>query len=304
MLRIDRGLASTVFMFFAALGCQNLPTPTGSQSRSATEGAALTQAERQARREMSELWASPAPHLDDNLIADSLLAEASRQAYPARAAVIERATLGRALVEAMSKSTLRANPPQQQETLQVRSLHWLLLDRPRAVRTAVVRVPVPEMASDQKYQQLAQELRTAAQNAHNIEGLLQSLAGVQTTLEVQRMRMPPVAADGRVVPLLPQDYELNIERVAPEFAQQASALIEAGQLSSVFASSDAYQFLFCEEIIDATHWDSQEKSQQVERLVAKGRIQSELAQISTMDPARVRWSTKEVPALLKLVWRR
>ena len=157
------------------------------------------------------------------------------------------------------------------------------------------------MVRDEPYRRLADDLRAASEGAHNIEGLLAQQVEVKSNLEVQRMRLPPVASDGRVVPMISQDRE--VQQVDVRFAQVVTSLHSPGELSPVFATSDAYQFVFATEIIDELKADDVESRTEIAYRVAALRLKPELSQITHATPSKVVYSSKDVAALLKLIWR-
>ncbi len=236
------------------------------------------------------------------LVSDTLLSLESTRLSPHRAAVIRRAGRARALMEELERATLRATPLSSSELDSVRDEYWLRFDRPRAVRSAVIRVPVPALADDAPYRDLAARLHAAASETHNLQGLLLALDRVDTDLEVQRMRMPPVAADGRVVPILPQDHEM--ERVQPSLAEHVSALQQPGEVSPIFAGPDSYQFVFAIEIIEEERASGESARQQMRKLALARRLKEPLAGIKDVQKANLSYSRKELGALLGLVWRK
>jgi len=253
-------------------------------------------------RGMLKLWSPPSdPPALDGLVTDGLFALESRARTAHRAVAVERGALARALVEHLRTESLLAHPPRPEELKRVTGDNWLRFDRPRAVRTVVIRVPVPPMADDTKYRAVADQLRAAAQGSYNVESLLQKVSTVTTDVEVQRMRLPPLAADGRVVPMLPQDHEM--QRVEPKLARIVSGLLAPGELSEVFSMSDAYQFVLATEVIEASLPADQKAQHALQQLVAAQRVKPTLLQITEKRKAKALYSQKDVPALLKLVWR-
>jgi hypothetical protein len=65
---------------------------------------------------------------------------------------------------------------------------------------------------------------------------------------LQARLLPPVAADGKVVPVLPQDR--GIESVTEILAKAISELDTVGQLSDVVATEDGFHLLLLTEIIE------------------------------------------------------
>lgn len=250
---------------------------------------------------MLDLWPEHDETRVSALVSDTLLSLEAKASEAHRATVIERAAFSRALIESLRSQTLNKKAPTQTEIdLEMRD-NWLRFARPRAVRSVVIRVPVPALVRDEPYQRLADELRAASDGAHNIEGLLAQQMTVTSGLEIQRMRMPPVASDGRVVPMISQDKE--VQQVDPRFAQIVSSLRSPGELSSVFATSDAYQFAFATEIIDELKADDVESRTEIAYRVAARRLKPTLSQITHTKASKVVYSTKDVTALLKLIWR-
>ena len=254
--------------------------------------------------ELFALWPEDqAPRLDA-MVNDTLLALESTRRAPHRATVLERATSSRALLEALREEAATRAPPSQQELSREKARNWVRFDRPRAVRSVIVRIPVPEMADDGPYKALAMQLRAAAESAHNVEGLLGAVGSVKTEFEVQGMRMPPVAAGGRVVPMLPQDHEM--ERVEPSVAAEITALQSPGDLTGVFPSETAYQFALATEIIEPSHSDKERIEEELVQLVLAERVKPQLAELTgaKTKAAAVTFSKKDVPALLRMVGRR
>lgn len=252
-------------------------------------------------RGMVQLFDAHGEELIDGLVRDTLFAQESAATAGDRASVIERGVLSRALVETMRDRALQAAPPTEEESKQIVAEQWLRFDRPRAVRTVAIRVPVPEMADDALYQAAAEKLRQASLGTLNLETLLERTQAVEVQVEVQRVRMPPVAADGKVVPEDAMDHDLT--QVEREFAEQANLLSAPADITPVFALKDAFQFLFATEIIEPFKMDAAEQRREVQLRVGQSRISPQLAEIVAAGKARLEWSTKDVPALLKRVWR-
>ena len=295
-MRHFRFLPSCVFLGWLNCACDTSPQAQLPQGRSSSGSVG----ENSVTEGMLALWSEADQTIISDLVSDTLLSLESRASEPHRAAVIERAVLSRILIEDLRSKSLNDAAPKQAEIDKTIREQWLRFARPRAVRSVVVRVPVPTMVNDEPYRLLAEELRAASVGAHNIEGLLAQQATVETRLTVQRMRMPPVASDGRVVPMISQDHE--VKQVEAPFAQTVSSL-NTGELSPVFATSDAYQFVFATEVIDARTSDDEQSRKELAYRVAARRLKPELSQITHAKTSKVTYSTKDVAALLKLIWR-
>jgi len=251
-------------------------------------------------QDMLRLFAVADESLLRGLVSDALLAQEVTSVDTQRRSVIERAVLGRAVIERLRDQSLLEHPATQDERARVIAEHWVRLDRPRAVRTVVFRVPVPDLADDAPYRELAEKLRAAALGSLNLETALQRTSAVETGLVVERVRMPPVAADGRVIPQNAMDHGMT--QVDPQYAQQACALQAPAELSPVFALREAYQFVFSTEVIEGVSPTGAQQRREVELRVGEQRAQPTLAQIQAAGKKSLKWSEKDVPALLKLVW--
>lgn len=289
-------LSSVLGLYCCACDATTAPAPTRSSPGVVAQVGGLS-----VTQDMLRLFEAPDEALLLGLVNDSLFAQEASRTDTARAQVVERAVLGRAMIEHLRDQTLQERAPTEDERAQVIAEQWVRLDHPRAVRTVVFRVPVPDLADDAPYRALAEKLQAAATGSLNLETALERTSAVDAGLPFERVRMPPVAVDGRVVPQNAMDQEMT--RVDPEYAAHACALNAPAEVSPVFALRDAYQFLFSTEIVEAVSPDGAAQRREVEFRVAERRIAPELAQLETKGKKLLTWSEKEVPALLKLVWR-
>ncbi len=193
----------------------------------------------------------------DGLVRDALLARAAREREDV-ARVGERAVLGRALREALLAEARASGPITDEELARVAEERWLEVDRPRAVRvvhavalgkTPEARVRAAEVAKEIERSVVGHtEARAFAEAAHAVA---QKHADVQVRIEP----LPPVAEDGRVVPVDELDRG-GAERFESAFAKGAAKLERAGDISGVVETSYGFHVILALEIVPELRLDA------------------------------------------------
>lgn len=236
-----------------------------------------------------------------DVLFDFLLAEETRQQLLHRASSAERAVLARALLEDLREEVRRKRTVSQDELHAEWARNWILFDRPRAVRGALIEVKVAELEPEAERQQLASQLRDAARAARNLGELEKALYPFKGQRYSARL-VPPVTHEGRVVPLLPQDsHSLTIET---SYAEAMSALTAEGQVTPVWTTASGFAFGFALEIVPEQSVPLDEAREQL----IIGLLGPAVSQRSTTIVGRakpqVHYAKKDLAALLQLVWQR
>jgi DNA-binding transcriptional regulator YdaS (Cro superfamily) len=244
----------------------------------------------------------PARELSQAVISDALLSLHAEKTLPQHRPAVERAVLGRVMVEELRRQATGGLAPSQATLEAQREANWMLFDRPRAVRVGEIFVPVPELAPEAKYKALAEELHSAAASAHHLEDVLEAIDSVKTDIEIVRRRVPPVAADGRVVRMLPQDEQWD--RVERRFAETVTQLQAPGDVGQVFATEGGFSFAYVIEVIPALRPTDEEVRDQLIKHEAAPTVKREMRRIIDQGQANVKRSTGDISPYLELVWRR
>ncbi len=193
----------------------------------------------------------------DAIVGDALLAAELDESRPATARVVERGVLARALFDELLSASAKGDPTHA-ELARAARRKWLEVARPRAVRTADVLVPVAPLDSLERIEaakELAERMREVAQGIHDPDGFADAVRSVPANdFEVVVRGLPPVAADGRVVPtgLLDQG---QIPGVDADFAKAAHELTEAGQLSPVVETRQGFHLILAIEVLPERRLD-------------------------------------------------
>lgn len=235
---------------------------------------------------------------------DGLLAHELSVVAPHAAAAIQRAVLSRALLDHLQSQLLADSPPPARALAAQRKKNWLLYDRPRAVRTARLSVSVPTLAPYAPRLAYAEELRAraiAAQPAH-LDELLDVLRTVEKRFPGEMQRLPPVAADGRVVPMIPQDHEF--ERLDADYAKRMSQLREPGEISEVFPYEDGFSFAFVVEIVAPHRPPGESINQALVAAALAGPVRQKTDRIVSRGRFLVKGRREQLAQVLGLVWRK
>ena len=236
--------------------------------------------------------------LAKSLVSDALFEQGSRERQPHRAMAVERGVLGRSLLEHLEQQVLAARPVTQSELDEQRQAKWLLFDRPRAVRTVQLFVRVPLMADSREFYELAQKIHTAVRGKHNINEFVIASRKIETDLAVEALRVAPVAADGRVVPLLPQDRQYA--SVDIDYAKAAVALRAAGMISDVIGTKEGFHIIFSLEVIPALRPSDSKIRNELMKAVAASRVQSRLDAIKRKQGVKVVRTRSDLGTVLRL----
>lgn len=247
---------------------------------------------------------SERPTAARSIVHDALLSRAARDRLPHLSKSARRGVLARALFERLQEQALERGPVTKEERMAAEKRLWLQVDRPRAVRTAHVFVAVPPLEDDTEEYELAQRIQEAVEGSPNIEAFVDAANSIIRDGEQARFqRRPPVAADGRVVPVAPGD-ETGPEKLEPNYAEAASKLKHPGDVSGVVGTKDGFRILVATEIIPARRPKPEERKRLVETSVARERGTRLLEKVKAeaRQEARVQLNPNHAN-LTRLPWR-
>lgn len=230
---------------------------------------------------------------------------AMEEERPSATRAVTRAVLAREFMESWRESTLARGPVLPEEMEIATSSAWLELKRPRAVRAAEIFLRVRLLESDEKARAKMEQIRERAGLADSTIqfGELATQAAKELEVEISGRIWPPVAADGRVVPVgLGDDPS---EQVPEQVVRAATALTEAGEKSPVIGTALGYHLLIAHEIIPERIATDSELSELVRPLVAADRSRAESETLKRELRSRTPVVLSENRAsLLKLVGRK
>jgi hypothetical protein len=215
--------------------------PAGVAARVADETISV-----RAVREVARVQGISAAAARDRLIADALLATEAR-ALPWATRSAERAVLAREMLEELAAQARAGQAPTDADVKRVTAERWWELDRPASARTAHVAVLVKTPADEERARAVADAIERAVSGASEPRDFFARAAAVpRGGLELRAERLPPVAADGRVVPASeprpgdPTHFELA-------FGEAANAIAAEGTTSPVVQTSYGFHVILLEE---------------------------------------------------------
>ncbi len=244
-----------LFPLLALLACSrsSSPPPPSTTSSALAQGVtACAGAEQVRAATIARIAARQGidPHAAVGLaLSDALFAQGGR-ALLSRAStrVIERAAIGRSLLEQLGADAAAAGPPRDAELSEIVHERWVELDRPDGVRTTHAVVVNNKPDRDAAAHGLANKLALALQAATSGDDLIRlAKAFPNEGFEIRAEPLPFVTAEGRVFQRQDAGFIASRGGFDPDFARAALALERPGQLSSVVKSAFGYHVIRLEE---------------------------------------------------------
>lgn len=223
----------------------------------------------------------------ESIVHDARLAREMERRDPQMSRVVRRGVLARALLAELEKSALKEAPLTEADLERAREAHFLTYNRPRAVRTAQAFISVPLLQRDDEQYALAQKVHEAVQGAPQLQAFAEAAQAAAGGAEITLWYSPPVAADGRIVPVSPEDDPE--EELPQSYAKAAAELTEPGQISGIVGSEAGFHILFATEIIPALRPEGPEIRRQLQTLAASSRLEEKLRALHESTPTEVRW---------------
>ena len=234
------------------------------------------------------------------ILRDELFKKEAEQIDPHRVGVVKRAVLARRFVEQTEAEIAERAPPSRSDLEQEYQRRWLDYDRPRAVRTVQVLFVVRPLVPDQTILEKAKRVREAVRGTHNLDEFAAAARPIIGDDEdVFSYEMPPLATDGRIVPMLPQDFQ--VEGISEVLAQAAGSLGNPGEMSDVVGSEHGFHIFFATEVIPAQGAPFEAVEPELERAVLAERVRHELDKISKTPGVPVQRRREDIARLLTLV---
>lgn len=227
------------------------------------------------------------------------------ESRPSATRAVARATLSRSLLQAWARSQLDRAPVTNEEIEAAAAKAWLEIRRPRSVRFGEVFLPVRLVESDERARQGMEQLRERSLSAESTVafGELATAAANALGLDISMRMWPPVAADGRIVPVALGDNPN--ESVPQALVEAASALQEPADKSPVLGTKDGYHILIAHEIIPARVVPAADLPSVTKPLVAADRGAGALAELRRALRERNPVTLADNrSSLLQLVWRK
>ncbi len=235
-----------------------------------------------------------------DVVRDALLRAEAEKVGPARAKVIYRGELARRLIEEVDAKVRSQSNVSEAELRQEYEERWLEFDRPRAVRTVHVFFPVEPPADDEAQYQSAKRVYEAVQGTHNPQQFGQRAEAVlKDATEYRFVEMPPLAGDGRVVPMNPRDRTAG--GVYEQLAKAAVQLSHAGDVSSVVGTEDGYHVILATEVVPAQIVPFDEVREELKRAVIARKVARALDEVSKAPSVRIERRRTDIANLLSLV---
>ena len=183
----------------------------------------------------------------ERLVRDALFAARAESALSAsELASVERSALARALLEKLDREAREVGEPSAEELQRIVDARWLELDRPAAARTSHAVVVVREPEQKAAARKLAERIASAVEGIDNAESFRKQASEVPAgSLSVRVEQLPPVAGDGRIVPL--REISGDPGRLDPVFAAAANAIPEVGGQSPVIETRFGFHVILLEE---------------------------------------------------------
>jgi hypothetical protein len=271
-LAVPRWRASLALVLGCAalgLGCGAPSAPSASASAPLPRGKFARVGARSL--DVAQLGASPSAARAEALVHDALFAARARESRPDLVQVVERGVLTRALLESLALRSLAERPATPEERAAVERALWQELDRPAAVRVARVFVPVGPLEDDALVFQHFEALEAATRDAATLDDFaarVQRVAAPDGLARELRV-LPPVARDGRVVPV--NAYDAGFSSFDPALAEQAHALRYPGARSPVFGTPDGVNLLVAMEYFEPYRAPEDERTRRIASALAEAR---------------------------------
>ena len=210
------------------------------------------------------------------LVQDAVLAQYGQSTLDAHwLASAERTALARLLLERLWAEVAAQPGPTGAEMTREAANHWWEFDRPAAAKTthAVVRVKKP--ADEPGARALASRLRERLVGVTGVDEFLELAKGMDAgRLEIVAESLPPVAVDGRIVPIERPPPGANVGRLVSQYALAANALEVQGEISPVVETEFGYHIIYLEGRLGAHVMPIAEQRRFVAALVPQTRAKA------------------------------
>jgi hypothetical protein len=176
--------------------------------------------------------------------------------------------------------------------------NWGQFNRPRAVRTAQLFVPVDSLQDDRPAFAKIERVFAAVKDVHNLEAFVR-LGTAAGGDDVQPSTLAPVSEDGRVVPVLPQDRQY--EQLDPVLARAATALKAPGDLSEIVGTEAGFHILFAREVLEPQKRPLSEVREELKTSLLVARVEERVASFKREHPVAISYERADISELLRQV---
>lgn len=234
------------------------------------------------------------------IVRDELMRQEAESLDSSRVRAARRGELGRRLIEQTEAEISQKGPVSEEELTAAYEARWLDYNRPRAVRTVQVFFPVEPPFEDEVQRQHAERLSKAVLGTHNLDEFGKKAKPILDEVKsAQVYEMPPLTPDGRIVPILPKDW--NVGEISKYLADAVSALSVPGDISSVVGTEQGYHVFFVTEVVPEKVVPLSQVRPELERAVLATRVQNALDAISKNPKVPIKRRRGDIANLLTLV---
>ncbi len=192
------------------------------------------------------------------LVNDRLLALELRESQPIRASVSRKMILARAYLENAMAETPQEKPATEAELKQVQTRLNGVLSRPGLWRTVDARVPLELLKPQEEAFALANEIMVLTREATSLETFVNQARSVNTDLEFEFYRMPPISLEGKPYILAPGDY--GLDGASKAYGAATDDCARNQPIPRVVGDEIGFHVIYCVEYLEGVQRTAEEQS--------------------------------------------